>query len=182
MPSFSALTPADMDGLMAFLANPAAGAGGGGRAAPLVDPPSLGGPVVATGPAPASVAGNPAGAADAVKLTRSSAGMSRMSTAGNGGNVPYPDGVTAPEARFNSPWSVSYNASGPPWSTITAYDLNKGTIKWQVPAGDDLAMLAEGVHDTGSRQLRTGIIPTATGLVFQVGGDRESPCLRRRNR
>jgi quinoprotein glucose dehydrogenase len=34
-------------------------------------------------------------------------------------------------------------ANKPPWSTITAYDLNKGTIKWQIPWGS--------VTDTGSQ-------------------------------
>ena len=26
-------------------------------------------------------------------------------------------------------------ANKPAWSTLTAYDLNKGTIKWQIPLG-----------------------------------------------
>jgi quinoprotein glucose dehydrogenase len=92
---------------------------------------------------------------------------------GNGGSAPYPEGVDVPDIRYNSAWSVSQDAIKGPWSTLTAYDLNKGTIKWQVPTGDDLAMAARGVHDTGGRMLRTGIIPTATGLVFQVDGDRK---------
>ena len=59
----------------------------------------------------------------------------------------------------------------PPWSTITAYDLNNGTIKWQVPAGDDPVLAAQGIHGTGARGLRTGIVSTSTGLVFNVSGD-----------
>ncbi|MEO8593191.1 MAG: PQQ-binding-like beta-propeller repeat protein [Candidatus Solibacter sp.] len=198
MPAFGSLTPADMDNIMAFLANPAAGpggAGGGGRGRGGrggAEPPSLGGPVVASGPAPASMsaggrggrgsvepisgaaAAPAAGAASAaaVKLLQSG-GNVQHAYGGNGGSAAYPDGLEVPDVRYNSAWAVSYNAVNPPWSTITAYDLNKGTIKWQVPAGDDLAMIAQGVFNTGSRQLRNGMIPTATGLVFQVGGDKK---------
>ena len=32
----------------------------------------------------------------------------------------------------------------PPWSTLTAYDLNKGTIAWQVPVGDVVGTVKEG--------------------------------------
>jgi quinoprotein glucose dehydrogenase len=54
----------------------------------------------------------------------------------------------------------------------TAYDLNTGTIKWQVPAGgDDPRAAARGAHDTGFPPLRTGITTTATGVRFQAGRD-----------
>jgi quinoprotein glucose dehydrogenase len=190
MPSFSKFTSPDMDNLMAFLANPAAigGRGGrGGRGFAQEDTASLGGPVVATGPAPASAGGQggfggpenavspePAGASgsSAGRLTQSGGNVAHA-YGGNGGSAAYPEGVEAPGVRYNSAWAVSQDAIKPPWSTLTAYDLNKGTIKWQVPTGDDLAMAARGIHNTGSRMLRTGIIPTATGLVFQVGGDRK---------
>ena len=60
----------------------------------------------------------------------------------------------------------------PPYSTLTAYDLNTGTIKWQVPAGgDDRARVAQGAKDTGYISQRTGIITTSAGLLFQAGGD-----------
>jgi quinoprotein glucose dehydrogenase len=171
MPSFSKLTPTEMGDLMAFLANPAAVGGGrggrGGRGGLQEDTDSVGGTVVAVGPAPASAEGG-AGAG------RGFGGANpARAYGGNGGSAPYPEGVDVPDIRYNSAWSVSQDAIKPPWSTITAYDLNKGTIKWQVPTGDDPAMAARGIHDTGSRMLRTGIIPTATGLVFQVGGDRK---------
>jgi len=188
MPAFPTFTPADMDNLSAFLANPAAAAAGGGRGGRggAQDTPSLGGPVVATGPVPASVPADggrggrggapvsaPAAPAQPGQRMTLSGGNVQHAYGGNGGDAAYPEGVETPDDRYNSPWSVNYNAMTPPWTTITAYDLNKGTIKWQVPAGDDLAMLAQGIKGTGSRQLRTGFIPTATGLVFQVGGDRK---------
>jgi quinoprotein glucose dehydrogenase len=41
-------------------------------------------------------------------------------------------------------------ANKPPWSTLTAYDLNKGTIKWQIPLGSVTELAAKGIKDTGS--------------------------------
>jgi quinoprotein glucose dehydrogenase len=55
---------------------------------------------------------------------------------------------------------------GPPWSQLTAYDLNAGTILWQVPNGDSLDLVARGIHGTGSRGARAGMIVTAGGLMF----------------
>jgi glucose dehydrogenase len=54
----------------------------------------------------------------------------------------------------------------PPWSQLTAYDLNKGTILWQVPNGDSVQLLGRGVRGTGSHQARAGMVVTAGGLVF----------------
>ena len=36
-------------------------------------------------------------------------------------------------------FSYSMTAIGPPWSEMTAYDLNTGEIKWRVPTGTVLA-------------------------------------------
>ena len=170
MPAFATnLTRAEIDSLIAFLGNPQGDApgGGGGRgrggATLNVETPHLtwlGGPVVESGPAPLAL--TPA-------VMRSE--ESRASYGGNGGTVPYPDGLDVPDVRYNSGYGLSPNAVKPPWSTITAYDLNKGTIKWQIPAGDDLAMAAQGIHNTGARGIRNGIVVSSTGLVFLVGGD-----------
>ena len=84
---------------------------------------------------------------------------------------PYPADVDVPSERYFSGWGVSANAISAPFSTLTAYDLNKGTIKWRVPVGDDPLLAQQGIKDTGARGLRTGIIPTASGLVFLAGGD-----------
>ena len=60
----------------------------------------------------------------------------------------------------------------PPYSRLTAYDLNTGTIKWQIPVGDDLNTIGRGgPTNTGAVGLRTGIMPTKGGLVFLAGGD-----------
>ena len=76
-----------------------------------------------------------------------------------------------PPNRYYTGYNVMGNIIKPPYTTLTAYDLNKGTIKWQVPVGDDLRALAEGAHDTGAIGLRAGMIVTSTGLVFLAGGD-----------
>ena len=50
----------------------------------------------------------------------------------------------------------------PPWSQLTAYDLNKGTIMWQIPNGD-----AAGLPDgTGAQGTRGSPLATGGGLVF----------------
>ncbi|MFZ0882474.1 MAG: pyrroloquinoline quinone-dependent dehydrogenase [Candidatus Acidiferrales bacterium] len=54
----------------------------------------------------------------------------------------------------------------PPWSVITAYDLNRGTIKWQVPLGDAPQGAREHLKDTGVMLPRNGPVVTASGLYF----------------
>ena len=73
--------------------------------------------------------------------------------------------------HYDSPMNFmyeSYNTSamGPPWSTLTAYDLNTGTIKWQVPNGGITALEQQGHTDTGARLPRGGPVVTAGGLIF----------------
>src|SRR5690242_2194108 len=59
----------------------------------------------------------------------------------------------------------------PPWSTLTAYDLNKGTIKWQIPLGEVPSLAAKGIHNTGAGQMKSGPVITASGLVFTATRD-----------
>ena len=62
----------------------------------------------------------------------------------------------------------------PPYTTLTAYDLNSGTIKWQIGLGDDLRLAGRGVTGTGTAATtKGGIIPTATGLLFVTAADRK---------
>ncbi len=62
----------------------------------------------------------------------------------------------------------------PPYTTLTAYDLNQGTIRWQIGLGDDLRLAAQGVKGTGTAgTTKGGIIPTATGLLFVTAADRK---------
>ena len=55
---------------------------------------------------------------------------------------------------------------GPPWSRLTAYDLNKGTIKWQIPLGGVSSLEAKGITGTGGQSPRGGPVVTAGGLIF----------------
>lgn len=59
----------------------------------------------------------------------------------------------------------------PPWSTLTAYDLNKGTIKWQIPLGDVPSLALKGIRNTGAGQMKSGPVITASGLVFSATRD-----------
>jgi quinoprotein glucose dehydrogenase len=62
----------------------------------------------------------------------------------------------------------------PPYTTLTAYDLNAGTIKWQIGLGDDLRLVGEGIKGTGTAaSIKGGLIVTATGLVFATAADRK---------
>jgi quinoprotein glucose dehydrogenase len=67
--------------------------------------------------------------------------------------------------------SAGVPAIKPPWASLTAYDLNQGTIKWQVPFGDAPELAAKGIHDTGYPFVKTGPVVTAGGLIFGVTRD-----------
>jgi quinoprotein glucose dehydrogenase len=73
--------------------------------------------------------------------------------------------------RYNSPVNFmtqanGQSAMGPPWSNLTAYDLNSGTIRWQVPNGGVLELEKDGHTGTGARDPRGGPVVTAGGLIF----------------
>lgn len=57
-------------------------------------------------------------------------------------------------------------AVGPPWSTLTAYNLNTGKISWQIPFGGVTDLEAKGITNTGSYYPRGGVVVTAGGLIF----------------
>jgi quinoprotein glucose dehydrogenase len=75
--------------------------------------------------------------------------------------VPY----TAPVDFMIQP-STGLSAIGPPWSQLTAYDLNEGTILWQIPNGDVASLAAKGITGTGSHAPRGGVVATGGGLLF----------------
>ena len=75
--------------------------------------------------------------------------------------------------RYTSPYDFMLSptsgmtAIGPPWSHITAYDLNTGDMKWRVPHGGVMAPPGSGIpDDSGSHMPRGGPLVTAGGLVF----------------
>lgn len=58
------------------------------------------------------------------------------------------------------------SALGPPWSQLTAYDLNTGEMIWQVPNGGVYALEQVGITDTGAHAPRGGPVVTAGGILF----------------
>ena len=58
-----------------------------------------------------------------------------------------------------------YAAVKPPWGTLTAIDLAKGELVWQVPLGEVPELAAQGLHGTGAENYG-GPVVTAGGLVF----------------
>jgi quinoprotein glucose dehydrogenase len=62
--------------------------------------------------------------------------------------------------RFTDP--EGFPAVTPPWGTLTAIDMNKASIAWQVPLGE---VPGSGLTNTGSENYG-GPVVTASGLVF----------------
>jgi quinoprotein glucose dehydrogenase len=151
------ITDAELNAVVAYLRQGEPATAGRGTAPAFPD-----GPIVASGgaprpPTPAPIAGAPQFGGNG----------------GNGGNTPYPtDANGVPTVRYISEYGVMAAATRPPYSTLTAYDLNSGAIKWRVPTGDDPSTISRGgPTSTGGQLLRTGMIPTRTGLVFLAGSD-----------
>jgi quinoprotein glucose dehydrogenase len=86
---------------------------------------------------------------------------------------------TPPEKlHYRSAFGFMFANSGlpviaPPWTTLTAYDLNDGTIEWQVPLGEVPELAAKGFKDTGSHFPKVGPVLTVGGLIFTGTRDRK---------
>jgi quinoprotein glucose dehydrogenase len=99
--------------------------------------------------------------------------------AGRGGPKGGPDGKALPPpppppqhefTPYNAPYDFMMQASnglsaiGPPWSQLTAIDLNTGTIKWQVPNGGVVGVPQD--PPTGAHFPRGGVVVTGGGVIF----------------
>jgi quinoprotein glucose dehydrogenase len=83
------------------------------------------------------------------------------------------DAATRGPIRYTSPYDFMQSptngmtAIGPPWSEITAYDLNTGEIKWRIPDGGVTAPPDANIPaNTGAHMPRGGPLVTAGGLLF----------------
>ena len=61
--------------------------------------------------------------------------------------------------------SNGYPVNTPPWGTLTAFDLNTGERKWQVPLGEYKALTEKGIPATGTDNYG-GPLVTASGIIF----------------
>ena len=58
-----------------------------------------------------------------------------------------------------------YPAISPPWGTLNAIDLNRGTLRWTIPFGEYPELAAKGLTNTGTDNYG-GAVVTANGLLF----------------
>jgi quinoprotein glucose dehydrogenase len=119
----------------------ASGALGGGAPGGGAGAPAIGGPEAARGGAPAAPPPAPPGAGPGFVAY----------------NAPY---------DFLNQFANGMSAIGPPWSQLTAYDLNTGKILWQVPDGDTPGLSGVDPARTGSYAPRGGVAVTGGGLLF----------------
>ena len=147
MPAFaSAISDHDISLIISYLADPKTGGRyllpyhPGRSEAPASG--QLGGDVVGWGGAPAGQAAFRA--------------IDKKGTFGVWYEYPYPKGFKVPEQRYYTDYNLESNVIAPPWNEFTAYDLNKGMIKWQVSIGTSPGLLDKQI----------GPVVTASGVVF----------------
>ena len=156
MPANPRLGPEEMDQLTTFLLTPAGGGrGGAGRGGGGGGPRGAG----------------PAGSGAPPELVVGNGGTRLRQPGGRGAAPQYPEGTNYVQYSINGQYGVIGSMMKPPYTVITAYDLNKGTIRWQTGFGDDPTLAAQGIHGTGMPQMRNSVIVTASGLLFGFGGD-----------
>jgi quinoprotein glucose dehydrogenase len=153
MPGFRQFTKADLDSLTAFL-TAADLTGPGGPRRPTGPTSFPAGPIVETGPVGSrpNMVGTPGGITD------------------------YPEGVEAPKVRLTmDSYGVQIMGRKPPYTSLTAYNLNNGSIKWQIGLGDDYRVIQEaGIHGTGAAEtMKSSSIITSTGLLMVTAADRK---------
>ncbi len=83
---------------------------------------------------------------------------------------PYPPGVKPPPSRYKTGYGNEPYIITPPWSTLTAYNLNTGKIKWQVPYGG-LPEAPPGYKHDGNVYPKSGPVITAGGIILFAGND-----------
>jgi quinoprotein glucose dehydrogenase len=104
-----------------------------------------------------------------------SAMSSPPGTSPDGGSTSQTTGVSG-AVHYLSGFGFMMTTAGvppiaPPWSSLTAYDLNEGTIKWKIPLGGVPELEAKGIRGTGFPFPKTGPVVTAGGLIFTATRD-----------
>ena len=156
MPSFAHVTAADQNLIIEYLGAPAGNLGGGGNRGRGAGP---------AGNFPPLAPGVLAGSGPVVPRDTAGGGAGR-------GELPYPEGVpNTPRYSINGQYGTITNRFKPPYTKIYKYDLNKGTIVWSEGFGDDPALAAKGVFNTGTTQMRNSILVTAGGVLLGAGRD-----------
>lgn len=160
MPAFAGLKEDEVKNLYNYITTaPNFGGRFGGPNRPM----KITGPVVDSGGAPGGLAQR--------TVSGPAASFGRPGEYG----IPYPEGSNAPADRYFIPggYGLSYPyLISPPWSTITAYDLNTGKIKWKVPIGTDEEAAKQGGKNTGVlRAQRQSMVVTSSGVLFCTGKD-----------
>ena len=89
-----------------------------------------------------------------------------------------PVAVDPAKAHYRSGFGFMFAQSGlpviaPPWTTLTAYDLNTGDMRWQIPLGEVPELAAQGYTKTGSHFPKVSPVVTAGGLIFTGSRDRK---------
>lgn len=89
-----------------------------------------------------------------------------------------PPAETSAATRYESGFGFMIASDGlaaikPPWTSLTVYDLNAGTIKWKIPLGEVPELAAKGIKNTGTHYPKVGPIVTATGLIFTGTRDKK---------
>jgi quinoprotein glucose dehydrogenase len=108
---------------------------------------------------------NPAAAKPLPSRTSAASAATKPDAGHGSGTVRYLSGFGFMMTSAGTP------AIKPPWSSLTAYNLNTGTIKWKIPLGDVPELARQGIRDTGFPFLKTGPVVTGGGLIFTATRD-----------
>ncbi|MGA9716648.1 MAG: pyrroloquinoline quinone-dependent dehydrogenase [Acidobacteriaceae bacterium] len=109
-----------------------------------------------------------------LKLTLSASGTKLDPT----GQVSTPPAGDPRMLEYKSDFGFMITENGmpvidPPWTSLTAYDLNTGDIQWKVPLGEVPELAEKGITGTGSQFPKVDPVVTAGGLIFTGSNDRK---------